>query len=52
VLPEAELPLFANESDAELEWLLCLASAMQAGKDQKTGRSAERTAPRKANFHR
>ena len=45
MLPEPKSSFIAAQDDAELEWLLCLASALQAGNPQAAEAAAARQAP-------
>ena len=44
MLPEPNPPFVADQDDAELEWLLCLASTLQA-RDQQAAKSAPEGQP-------
>lgn len=52
MLPQTNPSFCASESDAELEWLLCLASALQARGKQTAKSAAERQPPPGSKFLR
>jgi hypothetical protein len=50
MLPQPNPSFCATEVDAELEWLLCLASAMQAREKQTAKSAAEHKPPPEPTF--
>jgi len=52
MLPQPKQSSHATEADSELEWLLCLAAALQAPQQQTAQFSAERRSPPRPAFLR
>jgi hypothetical protein len=50
MLPQPNPSFCATEGDAELEWLLCLAAAIQAREQQAAKPAAERQPPPEPTF--
>jgi hypothetical protein len=50
--PKRTQPCFASENDAEFEWLLCLAAALQGRKREAEKAAAERRRPSKSTLLR